>query len=145
MYFFVEKGGKMENNINSFKELAREAKKRMKNGYWDCFDKQLNRKLDDAKTEGNNVNKVKEYYVNKQIREVNGKNRDDEEFYQKVKAMLLEYGEVSDAIGRLIDKEVYNQMNYEQKQRYTLEISNKYVVALERFKKEKEFGCVGER
>ena len=116
----------------------------MKSGYWDDFDRRLQNKIDDAKTEGNNPSKVKEFYVNRQLKEVNGKRSADEDFYNKVKLLLLEYGEVSDAIGRLIDKDIYENMTYEQRQRYTLEISNKYVEALERFKKEKEYGCINE-
>lgn len=133
-----------DKNINTFKCLAKEAKKRMKSGYWDDFDRRLQNKIDDAKTEGNNPSKVKEFYVNRQLKEVNGKRSEDEDFYNKVKLLLLEYGEVSDAIGRLIDKDIYENMTYEQRQRYTLEISNKYVEALERFKKEKEYGCINE-
>ena len=53
--------------------------------------------------------------------------------------MLLTEGEVSDAIGRLTDKEYYATLSYEEKQRYTLNLSEKYLRALERFRKECEF------
>ena len=53
--------------------------------------------------------------------------------------MLLTEGEVSDAIGRLTDKEYFNTLSYEEKQRYTLSLSEKYLRALERFRKECEF------
>ena len=48
-------------------------------------------------------------------------------------------GEVSDALGRLTDKEYFNSLSYEQKQRYTLELSAKYVKAKERYYKELQF------
>ena len=35
--------------------------------------------------------------------------------------------------------EYFNTLNYEQKQRYTLELSNKYLKAKERFYKEMQF------
>ena len=62
-----------------------------------------------------------------------------DEFYLKVKKLLLEEGEVSDAIGRLTDKEYYATLSYAEKQRYTLELSEKYLKALERFKREEQF------
>ena len=62
-----------------------------------------------------------------------------DEFYEKVKRMLLEEGEVSDAIGRLTDKEYYNTLGYEEKQRYNLALSEKYLRALERFRREYKF------
>ena len=52
--------------------------------------------------------------------------------------MLDNEGEVSNAIGRLTDKEYFNSLSYEERQRYTLSLSEKYVKAVERYKKEKE-------
>jgi hypothetical protein len=57
-------------------------------------------------------------------------------FYEQVKQLLLTEGEVSDAIGRLTDKAVYESLSYTEKQRYTLELSERYLRALERFKRE---------
>ena len=68
---------------------------------------------------------------------IEGKKED--EFYLRVKEMLLSEGEVSDAIGRLTDKEYYATLTYEEKQRYTLTLSEKYLRALERFRTECEF------
>ena len=126
---------------NTFKYLAREAKRRMKSGYWTDFDEKLKDKREEAVSEGNNPNKVLEFYVNKTIKTVNS-NKDEDEFYLKVKDLVVRFGETSDAIGRLIDHSVYDGLSNEQKQRYTLELSNKYVEALERLRKEREFGCV---
>jgi hypothetical protein len=53
--------------------------------------------------------------------------------------MLLSEGEVSDAIGRLTDKEYYATLSYEEQQRYTLSLSQRYLRALERFRAECEF------
>ena len=61
-------------------------------------------------------------------------------FYLKVKRLLEEEGEVSDAIGRLTDREYYDRLSYEDKQRYTFQLSSKYLQALEKYKKEKELG-----
>ena len=53
--------------------------------------------------------------------------------------MLSAEGEVSEAIGRLTDKEYYATLSYEEKQRYNLALSEKYLRALERFRRECEF------
>jgi len=136
----------MEERANmTFKDLAKEAKRRMKSGYWVDFDKKLQDKLVEVRSEGGNPSLAAEYYVNATIKEVNGKKKTDDEFYLKVKRLLTECGEVSDAIGRLIDRELFEQMNYEQRQRYTLDLSNKYVEALERFRKEREYGALAEK
>lgn len=58
--------------------------------------------------------------------------------------MLDECGEVSDAIGRLTDKAYYATLSYAEKQRYNLELSAKYLAALERYRKEKELEAVKE-
>ena len=63
-----------------------------------------------------------------------------EEFYIKVKKLLDEEGEVSNAIGRLTDKEYFETLDYNEKQRYTLNLSEKYVQAIERYHKEKALG-----
>ena len=53
--------------------------------------------------------------------------------------MLLAEGEVSDAIGRLTDRSYYDTLTYEEKQRYTLTLSERYLKALERFRRESEY------
>ena len=72
--------------------------------------------------------------------QIEGKKEDD--FYLRVKQILLSEGEVSDAIGRLTDKELYATLTYEEKQRYTLALSEKYLRALERFRAECEFDAL---
>ena len=62
---------------------------------------------------------------------------DSEEFYKKVAKILDEEGEISGVISRLADREVYDTLSYEEQQRYNLNLSEKYLKALERYKKEK--------
>ena len=61
-----------------------------------------------------------------------------DEFYLKVKELLDTYGEVSDAIGRLTDRQYFDSLAYEERVRYTLALSEKYLKALERYRREKE-------
>ena len=59
---------------------------------------------------------------------------------EEEKRLLEEEGEVSDALGRLTDRVYYDTLSYEEKQRYTMQLSNKYLKALEKYRKEKEIG-----
>ena len=56
-----------------------------------------------------------------------------------MRTLLQAEGEVSDAIGRLTDRAVYDKLSYEEKQRYTLSLSERYLKALERYRREREF------
>lgn len=127
----------MQEELKSLKQYCKEAKKRLKNGFWQNYRKNLDDELDRAQKAGVAASKVKEYYSTKAIEAIKRVDEDKEAFYQKVKKLLDEEGEVANAIGRLTDKEYYSTLSYEEKQRYTLELSNKYLIAVERYRKEK--------
>lgn len=121
----------------SLKYYAKEAKKRMKSGFWKNYKENLKEELEKAKDIGLSESKVKEYYASKVARDIRSRNSTEEDFYQKVKKILDEEGEVSGILGRLTDQEEFNKMTYEEKQRYTLNLSERYLKAVERYKKEK--------
>lgn len=123
----------------SLKVYAKEAKMRLKSSFWQNYKSKVDNEISIALADGVAVSKVKEYYQNKATVTIRGVESNDEAFYQKVKELLNTYGEVSDALGRLTDKEYYSTLSYEQKQRYNLELSNKYVKAKERYYKELQF------
>ncbi len=125
----------------TWKTLAKEAKARMKKGFWQEFGAKLDSERSHAKEQGINEGKMERYFREKVETEIRGETPD--EFYLKVRDLLLKEGEVSDAIGRLTDKEYYATLSYAEKQRYTLELSEKYLRALERFKREYEFELKG--
>ncbi len=125
----------------TLKSLAKEAKMRMKKGFWEEYRQRLDHERASAKEQGRNEDKVSRYFHEKVSTEIKGESPD--EFYLKVRDLLLKEGEVSDAIGRLTDREYYNTLTYSEKQRYTLELSEKYLRALERFKREYEFEWKG--
>lgn len=122
----------------NFKSVAKEAKLRLKNGFWQDYETGLRSELKRAKEEGKNESMVERYFAGKVTCSIKGV-KDDDEFYEKVKTLLLSEGEVSDAIGRLTDKEHFATLSYEEKQRYTLRLSERYLKALSRFKREYEF------
>lgn len=121
----------------TLKTLAKEAKQRMKKGFWEQCEKDLNDSRDMAREQGINESKMERYFAQQVKTRVRGETPD--EFYLRVKEMLLREGEVSDAIGRLTDRDYYMSLPYDERQRYTLELSEKYLRALERFKREYEF------
>ena len=125
----------------SFREEARKAKLRMKNGFWTECKESMDEHLQQAREQGFNESKAGKFFTQRLSAQIAGEKED--EFYLKVKRMLLEEGEVSDAIGRLTDKAYYDSLSYAEKQRYTLNLSEKYLRALEKFRRECQFENMG--
>ncbi len=128
----------MSEELKSLKQCCREAKQRLKSGFWTNYKENLKKELEGAKLSGVPENKVREYFQYKVTSGIESNETDDEQlFYKRVKKLLDEEGEVSNAIGRLTDKMYFETLSYEEKQRYTLSLSARYLKALERYKKEK--------
>lgn len=121
----------------TIKQYCREAMQRMKKGFWEDYYKNLANDIEKANRTGVSADKVKQAYTTRFNENVKVSDSEREEFYQKVKALLDEHGEVSNAIGRLTDKDYYSTLSYEEQQRYTLELSEKYLKAVERYNREK--------
>ncbi|MBQ8685284.1 MAG: hypothetical protein IJ514_03830 [Clostridia bacterium] len=118
----------------SLREEARRAKARVKSGFWTACKEDMDEQLENARKQGLNESKAGHYFKTQVTAKIAGETEDS--FYLKVKEILLSEGEVSDAIGRLTDKPYYDTLTYEEKQRYNLTLSEKYLRALERFRKE---------
>ena len=121
----------------TLREEARLAKSRIKSGFWSECRENMSEQMEKAREQGLNESKAGRYFKTQVEAKIEGKKED--EFYLRVKEMLVSEGEVSDAIGRLTDKAYYDTLTYEEKQRYTLTLSEKYLRALERFRAECEF------
>lgn len=126
----------MEEN-KTLKQYAKEAKKRLKNGFWQNYRKDLDEKIERASEAGVAPSKVKEYYNYVVSENIKSRKDDEDEFYNKVKKILDEEGEISDAIGRLTDKKEFESLSYAEKQKYTLTLSERYLKAVERYNKER--------
>lgn len=124
----------------TLREEARLAKQRVKSGFWTKCEEDFTEKKEKAREHGLNESKAGRFFKTQVETKIEGKKEDN--FYLRVKEMLLSQGEVSDAIGRLTDREYYDTLTYEEKQRYTLALSEKYLRALERFREECEFDCL---
>jgi len=128
----------MSEEIKSLKQYCKEAKKRLKSGFWTKYKEELAKEIQLAKESGVSESKVKEYFNYKVANGIKEDVKDTEQnFYIRVKAILDVDGEVSDIIGRLTDHVYFERLSYEEKQRYTLSLSERYLKALERYKKEK--------
>ena len=127
----------MSKGETTLREEARRAKTRIKSGFWKECQKHMQESIEFAREQGVNESKAGRYFAERIEAQIAGEKED--EFYLKVKEILLSEGEVSDAIGRLTDKPYYDTLSYEEKQRYTLNLSEKYLRALERFRAEYEF------
>ncbi len=130
----------MPEQLKSLKQYCKEAKKRLKQGFWQNYQKNLDEQLARAEQCGISSSKVKEYYTCRITEDIRSTKDEFEDFYKKVKKLLDEEGEVSNAIGRLTDKEYFESLSYDERQRYTLSLSEKYLRAVERYKTEKEIG-----
>ena len=125
---------------STLKNLAKEAKSRIKSGYWQKSIADINSKIEYARSNGLNESTVVSYYRERVKSDLRVKNAEEESFYLKVKKVLDEHGEVSDILGRIADKEYLQSLSYEQRQKYLLSLSENYRKALSRYKKEKELG-----
>ena len=124
-------------NSRTLREEARQAKRRIKSGFWKECEADFSIKKEKAREQGLNESKAGRFFKTQVTAKIEGKKED--EFYLKVKELLTSEGEVSDAIGRLTDYALYETLSYAEKQRYTLALSEKYLRALERFKREYAF------
>ena len=118
--------------------VARRANRRHKTGYWSKRRAEAEEVAARARSMGLNENKVREGIYNRVRSDIRGEKPDD--FYLKVKELLDSCGEVSDALGRLTDREYYNSLGYAEKQRYNLDLASRYNAALEKYRREKESG-----
>ena len=133
----------MTREERTLKQEARLAKSRMKNGFWAECKEDMHERLKNARALGLNDSKAGRYFAEQVSAKIAGEKED--EFYIKVKQILTQEGEVSNAIGRLTDKEYFDTLSYEEKQRYTLSLSEKYLRALERFRRECEFDVLNKK
>lgn len=124
-----------QNAGKSLRTLARQAKCRMKENFWESYKREQAEKLKIAEANGANTQEAERFFAHEVERKIRGEDEVDE-FYERVKELLLKEGEVSDAIGRLTDRTLYDSLSYTEKQRYTLALSERYLRALERFKRE---------
>ncbi len=110
------------------KKRAWLAKQRLKMGYWESVK---------TESKGDGPSDVSAPRMNAKLRlEVSSHNAAEESMYQKVCAILDRDETTINPIGQLIDGEVYSKLDPASKQRYVLELSNKFRELKERYYRE---------
>lgn len=119
------------------KRLAQKAKGRLKAGFWKDYDTDMRKAIGSTSYASARRSEIVRYYRTKAQMEIDS--QPDDAFYYKVKAILDSCGEVSDIIGRLIDENAMRHMTFLERQRYVLDISEKYRMCRERYEQEKKY------
>ena len=122
----------------SIKSAAKEAKMRLKSRFWEDYKKEVDSGVKTASEEGFASSGVKKYFKDLVVKTLLGVKQEDEGFYALVKKMLDEEGGLpSNALDRLMDKDVFFTLRYEEKERYLFRLSQKYLKAIERYDRER--------
>ncbi|MBE5731335.1 MAG: hypothetical protein E7350_05275 [Clostridiales bacterium] len=127
--------------VSELKKRALLAKQRMKMGYWEQMMRDREKLISEVGSTYENQRLISDYQREKYKREFNitvSKHASkDEELYQKVRKILDSDELVVNPISQLIDKEEYEGMDTEARQRYVLELSAKFRELKERYYREK--------
>lgn len=125
---------------DNFRNLALEAKKRMKYGYWTKVISNRKSDVDNAISKGKRPESVYSYYRNKVMTDFLREClpvSDEEVMYSKVCKILDSEESVTNPIGILMDKEYFNNADMESRSRYVLRLSQLYIKMKERYYYEK--------
>ena len=122
--------------MSTFKEYAKRAKERMKNGFWEQAKQNILTEQQVAATLGLNATKVTEEQRRKLQRQIYDYDGfcEEQEFYAKVEAILDSNELVSNPIMRLADQEYMAQLSPAEKQIYIAKLAAKYREAVERYR-----------
>ena len=122
--------------MSTFKEYARRAKERMKNGFWEQAKQSIQTEKQVAATMGLNTVKVGEEQrrrLQRQIYDYDGF-CEEQEFYAKVEAILDSDELVSNPIMRLADQDYLAKLSPTDKQTYISKLAAKYREAVEKYR-----------
>ena len=121
--------------MSTFKEYAKRAKERMKNGFWENAKQDLQHEKEVAATLGLNerqVSREQHQKLQKQIYNYDGF-CEDEEFFQKVSIILSGNEVVMNPIMRLADHKYMETLTPKEKQAYIAKLAAKYRAAVEKY------------
>ena len=121
--------------MSTFKEYAKQAKQRMKSGFWEQARKDIETEKQVAATQGLNPRKVGEEQhrrLQQQIYDYSGF-CEEQEFYKKVEEILSSNETVSNPIMRLADKEYMAKLSASEQQAYISRLASRYREAVERY------------
>ncbi|MCM1367300.1 MAG: hypothetical protein NC184_00605 [Roseburia sp.] len=129
----------MAQKSSELKKRCQLAKQRLKMGYWESV--KLEREQNDRDTAADGRLSANAYIHARLRREAELATGEsavaDEKMYKKVCAILDSDEVAMNPIGQLIDVEVYSALDAAGKQRYVLELSNKFRELKERYYRER--------
>ena len=122
--------------MSTFKEYAKRAKERMKNGFWEQAKQSIQTEKQVAATLGLNATKVGEEQRRKLQRQIYDYDGfcEEQEFYAKVEAILDSDELVSNPIMRLADQDYLAKLSPTDKQVYISKLAAKYREAVEKYR-----------
>lgn len=135
----------MQTSSNGYSELKKRAliaKQRLKMGYWQKMYEERERAIRELGGTGNEERIVRDLQQEKVRRDQNralcAEQADKEElFYCKVCAILDEDENVTNPIGQLIDQGEYDRLDEANRQRYILQLAQKFREMRERYYRER--------
>ncbi len=122
--------------MSTFKEYAKRAKERMKNGFWEQAHDNIRNEQKVAATLGLNTRKVGEEgrrMLERRIYDYDGF-CEEQEFYNRVVSILESDELVSNPIMRLADKEYMERLTPAERQSYISKLASKYRAAVEKYR-----------
>ena len=123
----------------TLKDYAKEAKARMKSGFWQDVIEQRKYDVQMAAEQGKSTDVVFKEYREILTRKIfENKTEEDEILYQKVCELLSQNKVITNPIGLLADQRKMNSMTVHGKQNYIFELSKKFKEMKERYYKERQ-------
>lgn len=135
-------GRKAKKPKTELKKRALLAKQRLRMGYWKTMTEEKVQMLSEMGINYNTVQLVKGIQQAKLDRDVkkminSSQALKDEIFYSRVREVLDKDEYTINPIGQLVDHEVYDSLDEENKQRYILELSKKFREMRDRYYQER--------
>jgi hypothetical protein len=125
-------------NKGELRNQANSAKQRLKQGFYQEVIKQRDKEISRAESYGKDISVVKENFRKKTLQSLGEKeNPDIERLYTRVCEILENDDDSTNPIGKLIDTKIYESLDSSAKQRYVLELSQKFRELSERYANEK--------
>lgn len=121
--------------MSTFKEYAKRAKERMKNGFWEQAKQNIQTEKQVAATLGLNTMQIGEEERRKLQRQIYDYDGfcEEQEFYNKVVKMLNSDELISNPIMRLADKNYMETLTPQEKQMYISKLAAKYRTAVDKY------------
>lgn len=133
---------KAKKEYSELKKRALLAKQRLRMGYWQSMEEERQKTLAQMGETGKNVKLVRELQQEKVRRDEDkilytDKAAEEELFYGKVCAILERDENTMNPIGQLIDRNEFERLDENNRQRYILQLSQKFRQMRERYYRER--------